>query len=215
MVGAAGRVVAIDISPAMLAVARALPAPAGAAIEWREGDACRLDLPDGTIDLVLCQQGLQFFADRAAPAAEMRRVVAGGGRAVVSVWQTLRRHPVYEALFGATARHLGVAVSALDVSFSLWDAEELRALLGAAGFPRVEITPRSLEVRLPSPERFAQFTALGAATSVAAFARLDAAAHAALVEAVAHEIAPTLRQYRTGDELVFPMSTHIAVCASE
>jgi ubiquinone/menaquinone biosynthesis C-methylase UbiE len=46
MVGAAGQVVALDISPAMLAVARALPAPAGATIAWLEGNAISLNLPD-------------------------------------------------------------------------------------------------------------------------------------------------------------------------
>lgn len=120
LVGAKGKVMAVDVSPAMLAVARALPAPADATIEWREGDACRLDLPDEAFDLVLCQQGLQFFSDRAAAAAEMRRVLTGGGRAVISVWQALQRHPVFAAMFEATARHLGVTLSEVDLSFSLW-----------------------------------------------------------------------------------------------
>lgn len=58
MVGVEGRVVAVDINRAMLAVGRTVPAPAGARIEWREGDATKLDLPDHSFDLVLCQQGL-------------------------------------------------------------------------------------------------------------------------------------------------------------
>ena len=69
MVGAHGKVVAFDISPAMLAVARTLPAPAGATIAWLEGDAIRLDLPDDAFDLVLCQQGVQFFLTVPRPCA--------------------------------------------------------------------------------------------------------------------------------------------------
>src|SRR5689334_226086 len=46
-VGAGGQVVAVDMNPAMLAVARALPPPSGASIEWREGDAMALPFPDG------------------------------------------------------------------------------------------------------------------------------------------------------------------------
>ena len=57
-VGAAGTVVGVDINPAMLAVARARPAPAGAAIDWREGSALALPVPDNAFDLVLCQAGL-------------------------------------------------------------------------------------------------------------------------------------------------------------
>ena len=49
-----------------------------------EGDAIAIPLPSGAFDLVLCQQGLQFFSNRAAAAREMRRVVADGGRVIVS-----------------------------------------------------------------------------------------------------------------------------------
>jgi SAM-dependent methyltransferase len=211
MVGAASQVVALDVNPDMLAVARALPAPAGATIEWLEGDAVGLALPGDAFDLVLCQQGLQFFSDRAASLREMRRVLTGGGRVVVSVWRALELHPVYEALFAAVARHLDVPISTLDLSFSLWDADELSTLMSDAGLQRIAITPRSLEVRLPTPERFVQLTVLGAATSVPAFARLDAATRSALVEAVTGETRASIERYRDGETLVFSMSSHLAV----
>ena len=122
IVGVEGRVVAVDINTAMLAVGRAIPAPAGAAIEWGEGNAMKLDLPDHVFDLALCQQGLQFFSDRAAALRETRRVLAAHGRAAFSVWQELDLHPVYKTLFEAAAPHLDAAVSDFDVSFSLGDA---------------------------------------------------------------------------------------------
>jgi ubiquinone/menaquinone biosynthesis C-methylase UbiE len=80
----------------MLAVARALPPPTGATIAWLAGKAISLPLPDDSFDLVLCQQGLQFFSDRAAAVREMWRVPTKGGRVAISVWQVLHRHPVYE-----------------------------------------------------------------------------------------------------------------------
>jgi ubiquinone/menaquinone biosynthesis C-methylase UbiE len=211
MVGTNGKVVALDVNPDMLAMARALPAPAGATIAWLEGNAISLGLPDDAFDLVLCQQGLQFFPDRAASVREMRRVLTDGGRVAISVWQALHRHLVYEALLHATARHLGATIDTVDVSFSLWDADELRTLLSDAGFQRIKMTPRSLNMHLPSPERFVQLTALGAATSIPTFAHLDAAARAALVEAVTGETQAVAQRYRHGDTLTFSMSTHIAV----
>lgn len=69
----------------------------------RQGDATSLDLPDDAFDLVLCQQGLQFFPERAAAVREMRRVLTDEGRVVLNVWQALDRHPVYEALCDAEA----------------------------------------------------------------------------------------------------------------
>ena len=69
------RVVGVDVSPDMLAVARA----AAPAIDWREGDAARLPLGEGeAFDVVVCQQGLQFFPDK--PAAARRAAAGAGGR---------------------------------------------------------------------------------------------------------------------------------------
>lgn len=211
IVGGEGRVVAYDINSAMLDVGRALPAPKGATIEWQEGDATGLTLPDGVFDLVLCQQGLQFFTDRTAALREARRVLTNGGRIVISVWRALRCHPLYEALFEATARHLEVDMSAVALPFSLGNADELHALLSEAGFHRINVTPQSLEVHLPSPDRFVQLTVLGAATSVPAFAQLNTEVRCSLVETVTREADVVVRRYRDGDALVYPMFTHFAV----
>ena len=95
----------------------------------------------------------------------MRRVLVPGGRVGISVWQQLSRHPLYEALFNAIARHLSIPISKIDVSFSLGDAEELRGLLEWAEFQRISITPQSLDIHLLSPELFVQLTILYAPTA--------------------------------------------------
>ncbi len=76
--------------------------PAPGCWRWREPEhqarlpssgtrptAGALPLSDAAFDLVLCQQGLQFFADKLGATREMRRVLAPGGRVALSVWQTL------------------------------------------------------------------------------------------------------------------------------
>ena len=73
----------------MIAVARSLPTPVGASIEWVERSALDLRLQDATMDVVLCQQGLQFFPDKALAMREMRRVLARGGRLALSVWRRI------------------------------------------------------------------------------------------------------------------------------
>ena len=211
IVGATGKVVALDINPDMLAVGRALPAPDGATIEWRHGDATALALPDGAFDLVLCQQGVQFVADRAAAVGEMRRVLADGGRLVLSLWQALEQHPLYHALFAATARYLDVPIAALATPFALPDAEELRSLLSAAGFGRIDIVPRTLEVHFPAPERFVELTVLAGAAVDPQAADADATIREALVAAVARETEAVVQQFRDGDQLTVPTSWHIAV----
>ncbi len=211
IVGEAGKVVALDVNPDMLAVARRYPAPEGAGIEWVEGNAVAHALPDDAFELVLCQQGFQFFPDRAAAAREMRRVLRAGGRVVLSVWQALHHQPVYEALSIAEARHLGVPLADMATPFSFGDAEALRAVLTDAGFQRIEIIPRSIEVHFPSPQRFVDLTLLAAASIMEEFTHQDPEAHSSLVEAIRRDIDPVMQRYRNGDRLSFAMPAHVAV----
>ena len=75
-VGPTGHVTGLDINTGMLAVARSLPPPSGTPITWIQGDACAMDLPDASFDVIVCQQGLQFFPDKPAALREMHRVLA-------------------------------------------------------------------------------------------------------------------------------------------
>lgn len=76
----------MDINPAMIETARAIqPEDGSAPIEYRTGDGTALYEPSGAYDVAYCQQGLQFFLDRAAGAHELRSVVHDGGRAVGAV----------------------------------------------------------------------------------------------------------------------------------
>ena len=210
-VGPTGAVVALDLNPAMLAVARSVPPAEGAGIVWQEGSALALPFPEADFDLVLCQQGLQFFPDRAAALREMRRVLRPDGRVGLSVNQALQANPVYEALYRAIARHLGTTAPAIASPFALGDADELHALFTAAGFQRVEVAPVTLTVRFPEPARFVQLTVLSSAAVLPVFAQMDPAARTALVKAVARELEPTLRSHIDGDTVAFPMAAHIGL----
>ena len=213
IVGVGGTVVAVDINPAMLEVGRALPVLPGAEIDWRHGDATALSSSDGAFDLVFCQQGLQFFSDRLAGLREMRRVLATDARLALSVWRGLEHHPVYEGLFHAIAQRFGVALSDLDVSFSLGRPEELKTLLVDAGFLQPQIEECALNVHVPTPERFVQITVEGAAASIPTFMKRPRSERSAMVDAVTRELAPLLDRYSYAGVLEFEMSTHIALAS--
>ena len=208
LVGPTGRVVGLDVSADMLGVAQAKAEAAGLAVEWREASALELPFGDGSFDLVLCQQGLQFFPDRARGAAEMRRVLAPGGRAVVACWLGLEAQPIYRALSAAAERHMGAPIAA---PFSLGRAEELRATLEGAGFGRVEIEAVSKTVRFSDPGRFVALSVGAAAAVMPAFAQLDPAEKGRLVERVREDVEPVLREHTDGEALAMPTHAHIAV----
>ena len=101
-VGDTGTVTGIDIAPDMIEVAKSVPVPAGASVEWQISDAAALPIPDASADVALCQMGLMFMEDRPAAVAEMRRVLEPSGRLVINT--PGRIPPFFEALERATRR---------------------------------------------------------------------------------------------------------------
>ena len=63
-----------------------------------------IPLPDDAFDVVLCQLGLQFVADKSAALREMRRVLAPGGRVLVT---TPPPNAFFDVLDEAMTRHVG------------------------------------------------------------------------------------------------------------
>ena len=202
-VGASGAVSGLDLNAGMIAVARSLPAPAGAAITWIERNAADTGLAPGGFDVVVCQQGLQFFPDKIAALSELHRVLVPGGRLAISVWRTTG---VYNSAVGkALCQHVGVDVaSRFCASREVPTGAELVRLAIAARFNDVKLHVQQMTARLPPPEEFV----LGhlAATPVASTLRaLDGPARAALGRAVAQQLAA----YREGDGLAFPEEAHV------
>jgi SAM-dependent methyltransferase len=216
LVGEQGRVTALDVNPGMLAVARTLPPPTGAVIDWREGDAVDPELPDSVYDLVLCQHGLQFFRDRAAAVRHMKRVLRPGGRLALAVWQGLDRNPVFRSLAEAEAPHLeplGMTFADIVAPFSMGDAAELSHLLEAAGFTAIDFAGGSIEARFPA-HRFIQNMEFAYAAVIPQFAE-DRGAFDAYLEAVAAETEAVVQRHTRDNEVIIEMHTHIVTAYNE
>ena len=205
LVGPDGSVVGVDVQPGMLEVARA----ADSAVEWVEATAESLPFADASFDAVVCQQGLQFFPDRPAALAEMRRVLAAGGRLGLSVWREVERQGIFLEFDAAVDRHLGEREP--EPPFLLGDPEELRELVEGAGFGIASLEPVVREVRMEDAARFVRLTVLGAAAVIPDLAELDKPTLDALVAAVQDDLKGTLERYGEGDAIVFPMESHLVV----
>lgn len=152
LVGREGRVIGLDMSPEMINMARTAAQRDHLAIEWHTGPAEQLPFPAEHFDLILCQFGLMFFSNPDAALKEMHRVLKKDGRVVLSVWQSLDRHPFYQTLHEVSLRHFGK--SSVEAVFSLGNADTLRKLLIDSGFEHVVIEPMSISARFPNPEEF-------------------------------------------------------------
>jgi SAM-dependent methyltransferase len=212
-VGPAGRVLGVDVNPAMIEVAERLGG--GASIEYRQGDGTALALTDGGFDAVYCQQGLQFYPDRAAGVREMRRVLDPGGRAVVVTWHGLDAHPLFAAL--ADAEEPRLAAAGVDVDrnrlvapFSLGDDQELAELLRAGGFSEVQLHQVSIDARFRDADHFVERMEFAYAAVIPQFAE-DPAAFARYLEAINDETHEIVASYRRGDEVVVPMHANLAL----
>lgn len=84
--GDGGEIVGIDASAEMLRVARSDAGSARCRVRFSVGDACSLDEPDASFDVVRAERTLQWLTDPGAAVTEMARVVRPGG--VVSLIDT-------------------------------------------------------------------------------------------------------------------------------
>jgi ubiquinone/menaquinone biosynthesis C-methylase UbiE len=204
-----GAVTGVDLNEGMLEVARRLPLPPGLTVDWRQGSALALPFSDGAFDVVLCQQGLQFFPDRLKALREMRRVLTSVGRVALSVWTG--PSPYFVAQREGLARHVSTeAATSSAAAFSLGDADEVRGLLETAGFRNVVVDHVQMTLRFPPPTEFLlrHLSALPAAELVAA------ASEEARAALVAHMEEAT-REYIDGYGLAVPQEVNVATGACE
>lgn len=111
-----------------------------------------MPLPDEAFDVVFCQLGLQFVADKEAALREMRRLLAPGGRVYVSVPGP---SSFFEVLHDGFARHGATAAAAfVPLVFSLHDPRELERLFRAAEFSDIETRTGHKQLCLPPPQEF-------------------------------------------------------------
>ena len=150
-VGTAGSVVGIDIAADMIDVAKSVRNPH--TIDWRIADAAALPLPDGTVDVVLCQMGLMFMENRTGAIAEMRRVLAPSGRVVVTTPGHIQ--PLFEAMERAIVEQISADLGGFVSSvFSMHDPETVAAQLREGGLHDVSASVSTTTFRLPLPAEF-------------------------------------------------------------
>jgi ubiquinone/menaquinone biosynthesis C-methylase UbiE len=206
-VGPEGAVLGLDANEGMLEVARVVSSDAPLAIEWRQGDATDMPLPDHAFDVVFCQQALQFFADQPAALGEMHRVLAPDGRLALSVLRSTEHNPGYGLLAEALERHVGPdAGSMMRSPFSSLSAEELRELIKGAGFREVRILLGIGPVRYPSAEELLRWEGASSPLAGPIGALSDG-----VREALIRDLRQALRTYTDDAGIVFPTETYLAV----
>jgi len=199
-VGSKGRVVGLDINPKMLDVARR-SAPKKSAIEWTEGSATAMPLPDHSFDVVLCQHGLQYFSDRLSALREMHRVLGDRGRLLLNVWRPVKYNSGHAVFADVLERRINdEAAATRRAPFKLSDRDELRALVSNAGFRDVAINLTTRVTRFPSAEAMVRIMIAGTPLGTA-MSEQDAS----VLQQVIDEVTAGLAEYNDDRGLAIPM----------
>ena len=131
MVGSQGRAIGIDMTPAMIARARANAAAGGYNnVEFYLSTIDKIPLPDASVDCVISNCVLNLAPDKPAVFREIARVLKPGGRLAVS--DIALKHALPEAVSRSVAAYVGCIAGAIRI-------EDYRNGLLAAGFEHVEI----------------------------------------------------------------------------
>ena len=158
-VGSSGRILATDISPQMLSVAkeRAISLGLQNVIEFKEGDIETIDLPSSTFDAVLCRWGLMFLPDLKAGLSNIYRSLLNNGHFAAAVWAS----PAQDSLIATT---MDIVMKETHTHnppqpgtpgpFSLSDENSLMNSFMISGFKDVNIERMKVAFDFNSPEDF-------------------------------------------------------------
>ena len=136
---APGPVLGVDLSTAMIDVARARAAGLGNAA-FARADAQVHPFPDAAFDVVVSRTGASFFGDPPAAFANIARATAPGGRLALLTWQAPERNEWFAEITSALAgRPLSGPPPGAPGPFALADPDTVIALLDGAGFVDVRV----------------------------------------------------------------------------
>jgi SAM-dependent methyltransferase len=141
--GPDGRLISTDLGAGMVAAARrGVEARGLENVECRVMDAQAIDLPDASVDGVLCRFGVMLTPEPPRVVAGVRRALRPGGRFAYAVWGSPPDNPWMTA-FGGAVLQAGFVPPGSPTDpggpFSLASADANRALCDAAGFTDVVV----------------------------------------------------------------------------
>jgi ubiquinone/menaquinone biosynthesis C-methylase UbiE len=155
-----GRIVAIDISPQMLAIAKTRAASLGldGIVEFRESDGEKLDLLDQTakFDAVLSRFGLMFFPSLPSALVKIRHLLITNGRLSAAVWSTPSKVPLIDLAFASVRKQVNAPAPPPGTPgpFALADIEALKQLFSQSGFKDIKVDTFQITFEFDSPESY-------------------------------------------------------------
>jgi enediyne biosynthesis protein CalE5 len=161
LVGSLGHVLATDISPQMLSVAkqRAISLGLQNVIEFKEGDTETIDLPASTFDAALCRAGLMFLPDLNAGLSNIYKSLTEGGHFAAAVWASSEKVPFVSVVMNTIMKETNTPPPPPGTPgpFSLSDENSLKNSFITSGFKDPTIEKMNVSLDFESADEFTNF----------------------------------------------------------
>jgi ubiquinone/menaquinone biosynthesis C-methylase UbiE len=156
-----GHVLATDISPQMLSIARQRAISLGLQdmIEFKEGDAETISLPASAFDAVLCRWGLMFLPDLRDGLSNIYRSLVNGGHLAAAVWASPDKVPFLSVAMNTVVKetHKPLPPSGTPGPFKLADQNIVTNALLECGFKDIIVERINVIFTFSSAEEYTQF----------------------------------------------------------
>jgi len=215
--GAGARVLGVDISGPLLAVARERAASAGTAatLEFLQADASTHEFGEAGFDALFSRFGVMFFDDPVAAFGNLHGAMAPAGRLAFCCWQPLRDNPWTWLPLQVALRFLPPPAPQdphAPGPFAFADPQRVESILGAAGFSDIAVTHHEFSMR------WAQAPTLQDNVSgllqIGPVARLLADQDAATRERIRDAVVEELHAFYDGEALCLPGAVWFVTAAA-
>ena len=207
IVGDKGKVSGLDVNASMLIRARELAD--GLGINWIESDVCDNGLNGSHYDIILSQQGYQYFPDKPRALRELYRLLSPGGKLIFSVWDGQCAYT--QAVCDALKKYISPEVA--DVQRRQRETPsraELEYELVRAGYIDVKVERHELLITIPPAQEFVPLH-LACMPIGLEFQKLDETKKQRFIKDVEH----AMEKFSEGAHLVYPDAVNVAISSKD
>ena len=197
-------VTGVDFSSEMVSIAR----QENSGVEFREGDAERLEFPANSFDAVVMNFGMLHLGNPEQAIVESYRVLRGGGRYAFTVWDTPDKAIGFGIVLQAIQAHgdMSVPLPPGPPFFRFSDPAESARTLKAAGFVDVRTSTIPQVWRLDSGDALLS-TFRTAAVRTAALLNMQ---REDALRIIREDVVRRAEEFRSGDVIELPMPALLA-----
>jgi ubiquinone/menaquinone biosynthesis C-methylase UbiE len=160
-VGNSGHVLATDLSPQMLSIAkeRAKSQNLDNIMEFKEGDAETITLQPSAFDAALCRWGLMFLPNVDSGLSNIYESLVDGGRFAAAVWSTPDKAPQISIPMNIARRETNAPLPPPGTPgpFSLADEKLLYGSFEKAGFRNIQMEKVKVTFKFDKAEDYTKF----------------------------------------------------------